>query len=87
MNTTYVTTTGAAYAAADAGFLAGASLRAAAAAATATITETVGGRTIAILSAPVNGADHFMPARPVPYKGALTVTLSGAGADALLFQA
>lgn len=70
------------------GYLAGASLRAAAANATATIRETDGaGRILSVLAAPANGADHFVPLGPVFYTGAIHVTVTGAGAEIIVYGA
>jgi hypothetical protein len=66
--------------------IAGARLVAAAAAATATIRETDGsGRILAVLSAPVEGADEWGPAAPVAYHGQVHVTVAGAGAQVFLY--
>jgi hypothetical protein len=70
------------------GYLAGASLRAAAANATATIRDgTAGGAIIAVLAAPANGTDHFAPLGPVFYTGAVHVTVTGAGAEIIVYGA
>lgn len=67
--------------------LGGASLRPAAAIATLTLRETDGsGRILAILAAPANGpCDHFQPQKPVQFAGVVHATLSGAGADAVVY--
>lgn len=61
--------------------LGGARLTAAAANATAVLRETDGsGRILARLSAVINSADEFRPAKPVAFKGKVHATIAGAGA-------
>lgn len=69
------------------GFLAGASLRAAAgAAATATLRNGGGGGPIiGVLACGVSTTDHFTPAAPVIYSGQVHVTIAGAGAELILY--
>jgi len=68
-------------------YLGGVSLRAAAATATATVKEgTSGGRILAVLSAAANGADHFTPATPVEFTGQIDVTVTGAGAEVIVYE-
>lgn len=69
------------------GYLAGASLRAAAANATATIRDGgPGGAILVVLAAAMNTADHYTPAAPVFYTSAIHVTVTGAGAEVLVYQ-
>lgn len=70
------------------GYLAGASLRAAAANATATIRDGgAGGPIIAILAAPANSADHDYTSSPIVYTGSIHVTIVGAGAELIVYGA
>lgn len=68
--------------------LAGVSLLAAAVAATVVVRETDAlGRILAVLGAGIGGADHWQPQRPVGYQGNVFVTIVGAGATVILYQA
>lgn len=71
------------------GFLAGASLRAAAGAkATATIRNGgPGGDILAVLAAVADTVDHFVPAGSIQYTAAVHVTIAGAGAELIVYQA
>lgn len=66
--------------------LAGARLVAAAANATAILRENDGaGRVLVRLAALANGADDFMPQKPVAFKGKVHATITGAGAALSVF--
>jgi hypothetical protein len=70
------------------GYLAGASLRAAGADATATIRNGgPAGDLIAVLSAAAKNADHFVPMGPIFYTAAVHVTVTGAGAEVIVYGA
>lgn len=68
--------------------IAGASLRGAAVAAVATIREGgAAGRILAVLGAGAGLTDHWQPQRPVGYHASVWVTIVGAGAEVILYQA
>lgn len=70
------------------GYLAGARLKAGADAATAVLRETNGsGRILAVLGAGIGLCDEFMPPKPVTYRTAVFVTLTGTSPILNLFQA
>lgn len=70
------------------GYLAGASLRAAGADATATIRNGgPGGDILAILAAATKTADHFIPPAAIFYTAAIHVTITGAAAELIVYQA
>jgi len=70
------------------GYLAGASLRAAAADATATLRDGgAGGRIIGVLAAVTKTTDHLTPIGHVSYTGGVHVTIAGAGAEVILYGA
>ena len=79
-----INATGAAFTGVGTGVMAGVHLTAAAAAATAVVREVDGsGAILAVLAAPVNGADRHE--LPTAFTTAVHVTLSGAGADCVVY--
>lgn len=70
------------------GFLGGVSLLAAGAAATAVVQETNGsGRLLAVLGAGIGLSEQFTPVSAIPYNGNVFVTITGAAAKCVLYEA